>query len=170
MEEEQDRISDLPGHVMDQILSYLHIDEEVRTSILSSKWRYKWATVPVLKSDSNCEEDTVGSFWEVYCLLYPLGQIKFLAVKNILGMRSEMAFIAFLLNNSPGLRGFQWRQLSWRKKERRCYLSCSSFLEPLLTFCSRLSIGFGNLTISSMPKNRPKWHESTVVFHSSLGA
>ncbi|OWM67636.1 hypothetical protein CDL15_Pgr024721 [Punica granatum] len=52
MEEEQDRISDLPGHVMDQILSYLHIDEEVRTSILSSKWRYKWATVPVLSFDT----------------------------------------------------------------------------------------------------------------------
>ncbi|KAK7291158.1 hypothetical protein RIF29_06082 [Crotalaria pallida] len=49
-----DRISCLPGHVIDQILSLLPIREAVRTSILSSKWRYKWAALPNLVFDNQC--------------------------------------------------------------------------------------------------------------------
>ncbi|KAI4336918.1 hypothetical protein L6164_015390 [Bauhinia variegata] len=51
---EQDRISYLPGNVTDQILSHLSIREAVRTSVLSSKWRYKWATLPNLVFDKEC--------------------------------------------------------------------------------------------------------------------
>jgi hypothetical protein len=50
---EPDRISCLPGHVTDQILSFLPIEEAVRTSILSSKWRNKWCTIPNLVFDSH---------------------------------------------------------------------------------------------------------------------
>lgn len=55
---EPDRISSLPGHIIDQILSILPIKEAVRTSILSTKWRYKWATLPNLVFDSQCISDT----------------------------------------------------------------------------------------------------------------
>ncbi|XP_058724951.1 F-box/FBD/LRR-repeat protein At1g13570-like [Vicia villosa] len=41
-----DRITLLPGHVMDHILCYLPIREAVRTSVLSSKWRNKWYSLP----------------------------------------------------------------------------------------------------------------------------
>lgn len=51
---EPDRISCLPGHVIDQVLSHLSIREAVRTSVLSSKWRYKWATLPILVFDTHC--------------------------------------------------------------------------------------------------------------------
>ncbi|ESW32790.1 hypothetical protein PHAVU_001G017300 [Phaseolus vulgaris] len=51
---EPDRISYLPGHVIDQILSHLSIKEAVRTSVLSSKWRYRWATLPNLVFDGQC--------------------------------------------------------------------------------------------------------------------
>ncbi|KAK4599633.1 hypothetical protein RGQ29_009613 [Quercus rubra] len=51
---ELDEISNLPGHVVDQILSQLSIREAVRTSVLSSKWRYKWATLPNLVFDNEC--------------------------------------------------------------------------------------------------------------------
>ncbi|CAJ2635379.1 unnamed protein product [Trifolium pratense] len=50
---EPDRISCLPGHVTDQILSFLPIEEAVRTSVLSSKWRNKWYTIPNLVFDPN---------------------------------------------------------------------------------------------------------------------
>ena len=49
-----DRISCLPGHLIDQILSHLPIREAVRTSVLSSKWRYKWASLPNLAFDNQC--------------------------------------------------------------------------------------------------------------------
>ena len=51
---ELDKISNLPGHVIDHILSNLSITEAVRTSVLSSKWRYKWATLPHLAFDNQC--------------------------------------------------------------------------------------------------------------------
>ena len=47
-----DRISNLPDTVIDHILSYLPIRDRAKTSILSSKWRYKWATVPCLVFDN----------------------------------------------------------------------------------------------------------------------
>jgi len=51
---EPDRISCLPSHVIDHILSYLPIREAVRTSILSSEWRNNWHTLPNLVFDINC--------------------------------------------------------------------------------------------------------------------
>ncbi|KAG5062937.1 hypothetical protein AAZX31_02G119800 [Glycine max] len=43
-----DRISDLPSHLIDFILQRLQLQDVVRTSLLSSKWRYKWTSVPKL--------------------------------------------------------------------------------------------------------------------------
>ncbi|XP_057974676.1 F-box/FBD/LRR-repeat protein At1g13570-like [Malania oleifera] len=54
MDQEQDRISNLPGHVIDKILSQLPIREAVRMSVLSSKWRYKWVTLPDVVFDNQC--------------------------------------------------------------------------------------------------------------------
>jgi hypothetical protein len=54
IEAEPDRISCLPGHLTDQILSFLPIKEAVRTSVLSSKWRKKWYTIPNLVFDEHC--------------------------------------------------------------------------------------------------------------------
>lgn len=47
-----DKISNLPGHIIDKILSQLSLRDAARTSILSSKWRYKWATLPYLVFDN----------------------------------------------------------------------------------------------------------------------
>ena len=43
-----DRISDLPSHLIDFILQRLPLQDVVRTSLLSSKWRYKWTSIPKL--------------------------------------------------------------------------------------------------------------------------
>ncbi|TYH18554.1 hypothetical protein ES288_A05G281100v1 [Gossypium darwinii] len=51
---EFDRISNLPGHVIYQILSRLPIRDAVRSSVLSRKWRYKWAKIPCLVFDNHC--------------------------------------------------------------------------------------------------------------------
>ncbi|KAE9458568.1 hypothetical protein C3L33_09550, partial [Rhododendron williamsianum] len=49
---EVDRISNLPGHIMDKILSQLSLRDAVRTSVLCSKWRYRWNTIPDLVFDN----------------------------------------------------------------------------------------------------------------------
>ncbi|KNA09442.1 hypothetical protein SOVF_153560 [Spinacia oleracea] len=54
MHDESDRLSNLPAHVIDGILSCLSIRDAVRTSILSNDWRYKWATLPHLVFDKDC--------------------------------------------------------------------------------------------------------------------
>ncbi|XP_020206139.1 F-box/FBD/LRR-repeat protein At1g13570 isoform X2 [Cajanus cajan] len=60
-----DRISDLPRNVIGNILQYLPIQEQVRTSILSRKWRHKWASAPQLEFNGNffekCHESGVDS-------------------------------------------------------------------------------------------------------------
>ncbi|KAL3514587.1 hypothetical protein ACH5RR_027304 [Cinchona calisaya] len=51
-EMEVDNITNLPEHVIDKILSHLSLRDAVRTSVLSSKWRYKWNTLPHLVFDN----------------------------------------------------------------------------------------------------------------------
>jgi hypothetical protein len=43
-----DLISDLPGLVKEQIIVHLPLKEAIRTSILSSKWRQTWISIPEL--------------------------------------------------------------------------------------------------------------------------
>ncbi|KAJ0792914.1 putative F-box domain, leucine-rich repeat domain superfamily, F-box-like domain superfamily [Helianthus annuus] len=48
---EEDRISNLPEHLIDSILERLPIQDVIRTSILSKKWRYKWRTMRAVVFD-----------------------------------------------------------------------------------------------------------------------
>nr|KAJ0228559.1 hypothetical protein LSAT_V11C100032730 [Lactuca sativa] len=47
----EDRISNLPEHLIDSILERLRIKDIVRTSIISKKWRYTWTKIKVLVLD-----------------------------------------------------------------------------------------------------------------------
>lgn len=50
---EVDKISNLPAQIVDKILSHLSLRDAARTSVLSSKWRYKWVTLPNLVFDNH---------------------------------------------------------------------------------------------------------------------
>ncbi|XP_071720857.1 F-box/FBD/LRR-repeat protein At1g13570-like isoform X2 [Rutidosis leptorrhynchoides] len=58
-----DRISTLPPPIIDAILCLLPIKEAVRTSILSSEWRYNWTNIPVLcfRYDELINESEAGT-------------------------------------------------------------------------------------------------------------
>ncbi|KAJ6734929.1 F-BOX PROTEIN-LIKE [Salix purpurea] len=49
-----DRISNLPWDVLDTILVRLPLRDAARTSILSSKWRYKWTNLSQFILDDKC--------------------------------------------------------------------------------------------------------------------
>ncbi|KAL7001314.1 hypothetical protein U1Q18_002464 [Sarracenia purpurea var. burkii] len=50
----QDLISDLPQSIIETILTKLPIRDAVMTSILSSRWRYKWTNLTQLVFDDKC--------------------------------------------------------------------------------------------------------------------
>lgn len=54
-----DRLSNLPLDVLEQILSCLPIKDAVKTSVLSSNWRYKSAMLPHLVFDDRCISSNV---------------------------------------------------------------------------------------------------------------
>jgi len=68
----RDRISELPDGLLNHILMYLHIEESIRTSVLSSRWRKLWLKVPGLDvnvhdfpADGNLFESLMDKFLEV---------------------------------------------------------------------------------------------------------
>ncbi|XP_077223909.1 F-box/FBD/LRR-repeat protein At1g13570-like [Tasmannia lanceolata] len=56
-----DVISTLPRVVIDAILVRLPFKDAVRTSILSSNWRYKWVTIPHIIFDWQCDPTGIPS-------------------------------------------------------------------------------------------------------------
>ncbi|XP_077223820.1 F-box/FBD/LRR-repeat protein At1g13570-like [Tasmannia lanceolata] len=56
-----DVISNLPRGVIDAILVRLPFKDAVRTSILSSNWRYMWVTIPHIVFDWQCDPTDIPS-------------------------------------------------------------------------------------------------------------
>ncbi|XP_051149776.1 F-box/FBD/LRR-repeat protein At1g13570-like [Andrographis paniculata] len=65
-----DRISDLPRDITDKILLSMPLRDAVRTSTLSSQWRYKWTTIPdlVFDPDSFNENNVEAMVDQVFSL------------------------------------------------------------------------------------------------------
>ncbi|KAJ4953279.1 hypothetical protein NE237_030111 [Protea cynaroides] len=49
-----DMLSNLPENILENIFSRMSMRSVVRTSVLSTKWRYKWISVPHLTFNDNC--------------------------------------------------------------------------------------------------------------------
>ena len=47
-ESDKNRISQLPDVILDIILSFLHVNEAIKTCIFSRRWRNVWASMPYL--------------------------------------------------------------------------------------------------------------------------
>ncbi|KAF3442133.1 hypothetical protein FNV43_RR16049 [Rhamnella rubrinervis] len=85
---DMDFVSDLPQSIIETILTGLPIRDAVRTSILSSKWRYKWSTLTQLVFDEKC---------------VTLSADRSLVEKNLL---TRMELFRCELDPSPSLTGF----------------------------------------------------------------
>ncbi|XWS25711.1 hypothetical protein CRYUN_Cryun27aG0091000 [Craigia yunnanensis] len=158
-EAELDKISNLPGHVIDQILSNLPIRDAVRTSVLSRKWRYRWATIPYLVFDNQCLnvssqdqtfiKDKLVNIIDHVLLLHkgPIHKFK-LSHRDLLGVADIDRWILCISRSS--IKEFileMWK--GQRYKPPSCLFNCQNFihlelfnclLKPPLTFK-----GFKNL-------------------------
>ncbi|XP_074310997.1 putative F-box protein At1g58310 [Silene latifolia] len=57
-----DKISSLPDHILSHILSFLPTKNVVATCVLSTRWRYVWASVPILDFDARLHADCYSVF------------------------------------------------------------------------------------------------------------
>jgi hypothetical protein len=48
VEDKEDRITNLPDDILHHILSFLPVQSVAKTSVLSTRWKYLWATLPCL--------------------------------------------------------------------------------------------------------------------------
>ncbi|PRQ22313.1 putative F-box domain, leucine-rich repeat domain, L domain-containing protein [Rosa chinensis] len=142
MDIEFDNLSDLPSDVTEKILSFLPMKEAVRTSILSSKWRYKWAILPDLVFDELgfpgvlYKHDKLVKMVDhvLFLLIGPINKVK-LSHKGLNGTADIDRWILHLSRNS--MREFIFR--FWKKPEYKmpsCLFSCQDLVH--LEFCNCL--------------------------------
>ncbi|PRQ26565.1 putative F-box domain-containing protein [Rosa chinensis] len=94
---ELDRISNLPRDLAEKILSLLPIRDAVRTSVLSTKWRYKSAMLPHLVFDA--PQQTFADVVD-HVLLSHIGPLyKFKIVKKYIYFRDMDRWILHMSRN-----------------------------------------------------------------------
>ncbi|CAH1413826.1 unnamed protein product [Lactuca virosa] len=59
---ERDRLSSLPDELIHKILSFINIKDAISTSVLSSRWRFIWTSMPSLKFENLNNERYFSSF------------------------------------------------------------------------------------------------------------
>lgn len=73
----RDVISNLPEDIINLILVHLPIRDAIRTSILSTNWRYKWDSIPDLVFDRHCFRYNTKAMDVVdHALLHHVGPIR----------------------------------------------------------------------------------------------
>jgi len=147
---EPDRISYLPGDVINKILSHLPIKEAVRTSVLSNKWRCKWATIPNLVFNRQCVSktsifddpflDIKGKLMEIidHVLLLYSGPINKFEISHCgVNLISETALDRWIFHLTKRSIKELVLQISERKpyKIPLCLFSCQSLHHLTLYYC-----------------------------------
>ena len=63
MDVESDRLSSLPDDLIHKILSFIYIEDAIRTSILSTRWRYIWTSSPNLNFENLNRGSRISKFF-----------------------------------------------------------------------------------------------------------
>ncbi|XP_004289768.1 PREDICTED: F-box/FBD/LRR-repeat protein At1g13570-like [Fragaria vesca subsp. vesca] len=135
-EMELDRISNLPNDVIDKILSCLTLKEAVRTSVLSSMWKDKWAMLSGLVFDGKCfSTDNCETFVNIvyHVLLSHIGPIEKFVLSNThrIPSRDIDRWILHLSRNCIKVFELHWA----RYKMPLCFYSYQDMIELKLSWC-----------------------------------
>lgn len=135
-----DRISSLPQDLLNRILVRLPLRDAVRTSILSSQWRFAWSKIPVINFNEECRLQLKGQ---------PTSGRLSRIVDHVLLLHDSPTIQIFVL--SRYLSGYnsdvdKWILILWRKGVE--YLDLEFFrsvgdasrVSPYLFFCKQLRI------------------------------
>lgn len=153
----KDLISDLPASIVDLILTKLPITDAVKTSILSTEWRYQWTTMTQLIFDENLEdtlelkrndEQKIVKFIMRFLLCHDGPINKFKLHLSYLNMFTDIEQWLLLLSKKDikELDLHVWR--GWWCKDHRfltssCIFSCQKLTNlKLLGFEVRIPSGF----------------------------
>ncbi|KAA8529248.1 hypothetical protein F0562_033953 [Nyssa sinensis] len=146
-----DIISNLPGSVIENILMCLPMQDAVRTSVLSSKWRYNWVKLPQLVFDDmfckklgenqlSTENKLLMNIYQVL-LLHHGPILKFtLSISGLESCSEIDQFILFVSRN--GVQEFSLR--IWKGFSRLTslvfdeVLICADILASLISSCPLL--------------------------------
>lgn len=144
-EKEVDRISYLPGHIIDKVLSQLSLRDAVRTSVLSKKWRYKWNTLPhlvfdnqavlIVSQDQTFIKNKIVSVVDHVLLLHngPIHKFK-LSHRDLIGVYDIDRWILYLSRGSVKEFILEiWK--GHRYKLPSCVYSCQKLLHLELFNC-----------------------------------
>ncbi|XP_004295166.1 PREDICTED: F-box/FBD/LRR-repeat protein At1g13570-like [Fragaria vesca subsp. vesca] len=134
---ELDRISNLPSGIMEKILSCLPLKDTVRTSVLSSQWRYKAAMLQHLVFDYQCRSahsDTTFADIVDHVLLAHIGPIhKFELTLDHFASKDMDRWILHLSRNS--IKEFILRHWGRPYKIPSCLFSCQDIISLELSCC-----------------------------------
>ncbi|XP_071705204.1 F-box/LRR-repeat protein 25-like [Rutidosis leptorrhynchoides] len=94
-----DRLSSLPDDIINKILSYIETKDAIKTSILSSRWKNTWKSIPYLNFDTD-DFDSLPKFTEyvTHVLSSRNNEIELSSVKLCFRGEISQAFVESIMN------------------------------------------------------------------------
>ncbi|KAJ0809806.1 putative F-box domain, FBD domain, leucine-rich repeat domain superfamily [Helianthus annuus] len=143
---EEDRISNLPEHLIDSILERLPIQDVIRTSILSKKWRYKWRSMRAVVFDEQISKKLAknGAFGRHgfirvinQVLLLHMGSISkfYLCIPDMFLDSFQDVNRWMLYLSTKGVKDFTITNSNQRYQLPRCVFSCLELRKLELNKC-----------------------------------
>lgn len=134
-----DLISDLPPSIIELILMKVPIRDAVKTSKLSSKWRYKWTTIPNLEFNDNCVGPRSKSGFAnfiTYCLFLHEGPIHKFVLRSSFLRSSPVVDQWLLFLSRKGIKelSIELADVEWFKFHS-CLFSCTKLTHLELMRC-----------------------------------
>ncbi|KAI3937118.1 hypothetical protein MKX01_015333 [Papaver californicum] len=164
-EGDQDRLSALPESILHHILSFLDLKQAIKSSILSSKWRYVWTSLPFLYFDYGLSETKNLTQSKAKSFEKFVDQVFQLRITSIIE-RLNLNCFGFISSDLQNLSNclYTWILIGLKRKVKELYLDVpfgpKDFKVPSYIFMSesltKLKLrGSADPQLRNIPSNLP---------------